>query len=295
MRHHCRSQLDGFLLPDFEESMRILQEALLPELGTAVQEETMLSRNDCQENSTADVSIIFVSTDIEPNGDDDKRSGRPIREIGICTLDTRHLSQTSIEPHTILSTQNYQWKDGPNQMLSRKFLFGESKRIVPEDMRALLERAFRITDENGEARRIIVVGHGIKNELCSMKAIGIDLTNRIEFPSIVGMLDTVTISQPAISTGHKFRFPKRLINISERLEIPCHCLHVAGNDAHFTLKVLLMLAPLLGQMAEGFEKWCFEGCICVGIDHVILSGFSPEGCCERLITVALNSPMNGLD
>ena len=109
-------------------------------------------------------------------------------------------------------------------------------------MPSLLERTFQAVDEAGQPRRILVVGHGLINELRLMKAIGVDLQNRTEFPSIIGMLDTEILALPRRRGYQIFAGTGRLGAILDMLGIPNRYLHVAGNDAHFTLKVLLMLA-----------------------------------------------------
>lgn len=76
-----------------------------------------------------DRSVIFVSIDFEF-----KREGpgiQSIREIGICSLDTRDLDQSSWASHLILSTQNHIWKQkgDKNEGHGSKFIFGESNII----------------------------------------------------------------------------------------------------------------------------------------------------------------------
>jgi hypothetical protein len=217
--------------------MRILREALLPETCGP---------------SLSDSSVLFVSIDFE-NDRSDKRAGRPIREIGVCTFDTRSLSKPETEPPAALSTQNYRWKDYPNQLSHHKFLFGETKKILPDEMPAFFDRTFRTADENGQLRRIILVGHAIGNEIDSMEAIGVDIT---KYPSIVGVLDTEIVSKPAVRASRKLLHHRRLESILESLEIPHHFLHVASNDAHSTLKLALMLGVrhLTAPNIDSFSK-----------------------------------------
>ena len=101
-------------------------------------------------------------------------------------------------------------------------------------------------------RNIVLVGHDIQNEQRTLKHIGIDLR-----ASIIGFIDTAKLS------GSK---KKSLAAILDDLGISFWkiMLHVGANDAHLTLKALLLLVvkafedvvekdDCLGAMLRGME------------------------------------------
>jgi len=182
---------------------------------------------------------------------------RKIREIGISTLDTRDMSLQPSELGSVLQTQNMNWGEGGSKRWS--FLFGETKRIFPSEMRECLERSIRKTDAGGRPCKVVVVGHAIGNDLQAMKLIGVDLFDREQFPDILGILDTFKIAT-YLHSCQKLDSTKgfRLKHLLECLQIPfkltlktnvpaLSAVHLAGNDANFTLKALLAMAVLNSQ------------------------------------------------
>ncbi|KAK2025757.1 hypothetical protein LX32DRAFT_655228 [Colletotrichum zoysiae] len=89
-----------------------------------------------------------------------------------------------------------------------------------------------------EDRNVIFVGHGIVNELHVLRALGF----KFELPPS-GMLDTSRIASEVFG-----RWRGSLGDLLGALGCPFGRLHVAGNDANFTLRALLLLA----------EKWCIS-------------------------------------
>jgi hypothetical protein len=65
-------------------------------------------------------------------------NARKIQEIGVCTLDTRDLPPLS-SLHDILPTQNFRWGKGSKKHC---FIFGETKRIFPLEMKIALSGTF---------------------------------------------------------------------------------------------------------------------------------------------------------
>ena len=95
------------------QSIKLLRDILLPEQPST--------------------QVVFISLDFEFHTSDAKR----IQEIGIATLDTRDLFAPQSSLHVIFPTQDLRWGKGSKKHC---FLFGETKRIFPFEMKECLER-----------------------------------------------------------------------------------------------------------------------------------------------------------
>jgi len=207
---------------------------------------------------TGDDSVVFVAIDFEFFPSKAMPITDRLNEIGISTFDTRDLSGAGLQgsirsQYHIYRSFKHTW---------RKFLFDESKRIVPKDMRMLLEDNIFVKDANGKARRTVLVGHGLHGaELELMESLGIDLVDTRSSSGFLGVLDTLDLG---MNSQHLCLFrgsstndldlgsavlgdgPRgshfSLADLLSRLNIPFAYLHYAGNDAHFTLKALFALA-----------------------------------------------------
>jgi hypothetical protein len=146
-------------------------------------------------------------------------------QMGVAILDTRDLL---FSHPNIISTYNF--AIGPPEYVEsarRKFIFGETKEISSSDVARELESLFP------RSRKIILVSHGIGNELLVLQRLQFDFKT-----SIFGMLDTYQLSLLLIPGARE----RTLAGLLDALQIPFHSLHSAGNDAHFTLRTLLLLA-----------------------------------------------------
>jgi DNA polymerase III epsilon subunit-like protein len=82
-----------------------------------------------------------------------------------------------------------------------------------------------------KSRHVVLVGHDIRNDLHAMRSLNFD------FPaSIISILDTSRITRELDVTVSS------LTDLLEVFQCPFDKLHCAGNDAHFTLRALLLLA-----------------------------------------------------
>lgn len=184
---------------------------------------------DSTSDSTSDPSVpaVFVSIDFE-NGSQFLDSGPSIPiQLGVATLDTRDLS--TVHPKDIISTFNF--VTGPSQSryfnsAAIKFLFGETNQI------SYLDIVPKIKSYIPETRPIILVGHDIANDLRVLQHLHFDLPK-----SVIGIVDTMAITSQVFSS--KLRWSLR--TVLEELGCAHNNLHSAGNDAHFTLRCLLLL------------------------------------------------------
>ncbi|GES66638.1 polynucleotidyl transferase [Aspergillus terreus] len=157
-------------------------------------------------------------------------------QVGLAILDTRDLTYLSITAQHCISTYNF--AAGPatcNKKAERQFLFGTTVHITLEDMRAAIEACMP------QYRNIILVGHDINNELIALRNLHFDFE---QFP-----MDVIDTQWVAKEVGG---FPSlQLRRVLQELDCPYERLHCAGNDAHFTLRALLLLAA---RACAGNEK-----------------------------------------
>ena len=144
-------------------------------------------------------------------------------QIGVAILDCRDL--ISSPPRNAILTYNFV-TGSPSYYTAtaKKYLFGESIAIHQQNI------LFNLESLVPPSRNIILVGHGVGHDLSILRLLGFN-------PSIRGILDTERIASkilPSISTT--------LCGILTELQCPFQNLHTAGNDAYFTLRVLLLLA-----------------------------------------------------
>lgn len=145
--------------------------------------------------------------------------------MGVAILDSRHLIWSP--PRTAISTYNFV-TGSPSYCAAttKKCLFDKTITIHQRDILSNLESLVPRT------RNIILVGHDIRNDLQVLQLLDFNLHT-----SIRGILDVGRIASkipPNISMTPS--------SILSELRYPFQNLHTAGNDAYFTLRVLLLLA-----------------------------------------------------
>ncbi|EKD15012.1 QDE-2-interacting protein [Drepanopeziza brunnea f. sp. 'multigermtubi' MB_m1] len=170
-----------------------------------------------------DSAPILLSIDFEKK----KRRGcnrdrGTIREIGVSTFDIRSL------PSRPLNCQK----------TSDTFLFNKSQSFNQDSTAHLLQSILR---EDG-SRTLLIVGHALRYELALLRDIGIDASDPAEYPNIAGCLDTKNLAGKLVFNPIGWLRKAALSDVLERLYIPYANLHVAGNDANFTLKAMLLLS-----------------------------------------------------
>lgn len=78
-------------------------------------------------------------------------------------------------------------------------------------------------------RRIVLVGHGLKNEVGYLRNLNFNL---MEAPNVVGVVDTQCIGTSKSPIG--------LNKLCKALGMEPHLLHNAGNDAAYTLRAMIL-------------------------------------------------------
>jgi len=175
--------------------------------------------------------IVFVCIDTEFISDGRKLCHQAF-QFGISMLDTRDLQSLISAPRSapprlpdLLKTHNF-CAASPEYCLkvSNKYLFGESETIRLEEIQPRIQAI--IPD-----RDIVLVMHDGNNDLRFAKELGISI-------QAICTIDTQMVAQHPLQLTHKASLRELLII----LNCPFQHIHVAGNDANFTLRALLMLA-----------------------------------------------------
>lgn len=110
--------------------------------------------------------LVLIALDFEGRLD----VGKP-NEIGIATLDTRDLlkSRLTSSIDELISTRSFAFgSHAYNHTVACNFLFGKPSVISPAEAKETITNALRITDsdsENGELRRILLVGYSFHAEM----------------------------------------------------------------------------------------------------------------------------------
>ena len=170
--------------------------------------------------------VVFVSIDFEHLENIKQGSSQELNsQLGIAMLDTRNLG-TPHSAHAI-SIRNYVLgSPSYRASIAQRFLFGETLHILREDILTILN------DSTPRTRNIVLVGHCFRNDVGVLRALGFDLET-----SVVGILDTQRIASQITKGPYT-----SLSALLKELQTPCRRLHIAGHDAYYTLRALLLLA-----------------------------------------------------
>lgn len=93
---------------------------------------------------------------------------------------------------------------------------------------------------SGEPRKVVIVGHDIKQDIALLYSIDVDI---YELPGLLEIVDNQRMQQH----NSRYRDPQRLSIVLTGLDIPHRYLHNGGNDAVYTLQSMLALAVIRRQ------------------------------------------------
>jgi hypothetical protein len=156
----------------------------------------------------------------------DKSLNRGV-QVGLAILDTRDLTYPSTTTNNCISIYNFVAGSAAcHKKAKRQFLLGTTVRIALEDMRAAIEACMP------RYRNIILVGYDVNNKLIALRNLHFDFQ---QLP--MDVIDAQWVAKKVDG------FPSlQLRRVLQELDCPYERLHCAGNDAHFTLRALLLLA-----------------------------------------------------
>ncbi|KAK7908661.1 hypothetical protein PG985_015964 [Apiospora marii] len=219
-------------------------------------------------DDTVSRDAAFVSIDLEGGENKTKTynlgSESNIRQIGIATLDTRDLQQSSLSDdiRTLISVSFFE-VIGSKQRDRQCDL--TPTRIHPKDVAATITRGICIHDDesddddvgsnNNTLRNIILVGHSLGSDLSILRQLGLDIAS---LAPVLFVLDTHSLSRyifppyspllpVAIPEGQQQDFS--LAGVLARFSFrpaPSN-FHNAANDAQYTLMAMVFLAIQSGE------------------------------------------------
>ncbi|KXT03901.1 hypothetical protein AC578_9319 [Pseudocercospora eumusae] len=171
-----------------------------------------------------------------------------VTEVGVSMFDTRDapeaIAETSKEElFSKIVSSHYRIEEYGHLRNNRfskgnpgSFAFGTSTWTGLADIKQTLQNVFedaaKLSPPLTGLRKIVFVGHAIKNDLEYLRKLNFDIN---DIPSVVLKLDTQTI---AVSKKRQMGLAKLLAALQI---VPTH-LHNAGNDAAYTLRALLAIA-----------------------------------------------------
>lgn len=212
---------------------------------------------------------IFVAIDFE--GEEGSEHKHGISQIGVSTLDTRDLPCASSLGQSLIKSQLYCVSKRPKSRRldgrTRKiFTFGEVIWIRKPELVDTLVTIFEnfntyssLGDDLRRPRNVVLVGHALDNELMQMEILGFqpELHARI-----IAHVDTQNLSDEI--RGHRecasLRSLVHQVGMNPKQMYEAGALpkarhfHNAGNDAAYTLEVLLLLAVSNHQEAVNASR-----------------------------------------
>ncbi|EPE04659.1 qde-2-interacting protein [Ophiostoma piceae UAMH 11346] len=183
--------------------------------------------------------VLFVGIDVDTTEGYEELIPDQQFHIGFSLLDTRDLhSLVSATPEAKLDIiRSHQFTIGTSKYCKKaalRFLFGESEQLnSPEQV------AVRFASLVPADRNVVYVAHGAKADLRVLVNCGI--TRRPIYT-----IDTVKAAQTPLQLTYRYSLEALL----DRFGIPYKYLHAAGNDAHFCLRAMLMLAVVDGEQYQ---------------------------------------------
>jgi DNA polymerase III epsilon subunit-like protein len=199
---------------------------------------------------------IFVAADVESN----ENNHSEITEVGISTLDT--LDLVGIPPgadgsHWIskIRSRHLRVKEY-GHIINRDFVagcpayfdFGTSEWVRENELAAVVETTLQPRPSSSsavaETRHLVLVGHSIASDIQYLRQAGL----RVEHSpaGTIGFRDTVD-TVDTVDTAEFFRImrgemtPRRLAGLLQEFNMTAWHLHNAGNDARYTMEVLIRM------------------------------------------------------
>ncbi|EFY86563.1 QDE-2-interacting protein [Metarhizium acridum CQMa 102] len=178
--------------------------------------------------------VLLVAVDVDTGGGYEVISPGQSFHIGVSIFDTRRLTTQLRDPGAAITSHQFINTDSrPCKWAAKSFLFGDTERI------ALPEFTTRFAHLTA-GRAYVLVAHGTREEVKFLNNLDPGIASRAAY-----IVDTVKAAQYPLQLYYRYSIEKLL----DEFAIPYANLHAAGNDAHFALKALLMIAVRDGRMA----------------------------------------------
>ena len=182
--------------------------------------------------------LLIIAIDVDKGRGYDVTDTCQSFHVGISILDTRCLvrNMTDLGPDKAITS--YQFTNATTSICAhatKNFLFGKSS--ILQSFRLLPSRIFALT----KTRNYILVAHGTTEDIKFLNALDPNIVSGASY-----IFDTVKVAQFPLQLEYRYSLEKLLLELGVRYAR----LHAAGNDAHFALKALLMLAVRDGRKAS---------------------------------------------
>lgn len=203
--------------------------------------------------------VLFVSVDVEAF----EYNQRLITEIGVSTLATKDL--VGIQPgvrgsnwvgkirshHFRVREHGHLVNKNHVEGCPGKFDFGESGWISIKDVSTVLEEYCHPTrlSHSGEMYKVVLVGHDVSADIRYFNKIGLDIVEMFS-----DCIDTSNLYKASNRDNRQYSLSALLL----RYGIAARNLHNAGNDARFTLCVMVAIALDHFQNKKSAEDWEIE-------------------------------------
>lgn len=210
---------------------------------------------------TSHPNILFVCVDVESF----EFNHNFVTEIGVSTLSTQDLLGTDPGPKgkdwaAKIHSRHFRIKEHERrrnkvhvESCPEHFHFGKSEWISGQDAAVTMKSCFTTppsSSPNHQAvhqdRKVVFVAHNAAADMKYLEDLGYDPTE-----DIVDILDT---SDLANANGREVR-QTSLSTLLLRHGIPAKHLHNAGNDAHYTLRLMIALAVDNYQHKRSKQEW----------------------------------------
>ncbi|KNG87707.1 hypothetical protein ANOM_003919 [Aspergillus nomiae NRRL 13137] len=192
---------------------------------------------------------VFISIDVESN----EHYHKQITEVGISTLDT--LDLVGMSP----AEDGAHWRDKIKSRHLRvqeyahhvnqhfvagcpgNFDFGTSEWVSANHLGATVQDAFQVSSSSSPTRaprHLILVGHAINSDIQYLRQIGVRMERKPEGTAgFIGTVDTAEFFR--IIRGEPTT--RKLADILQEFNMTGWHLHNAGNDARYTMEVMLCM------------------------------------------------------
>lgn len=201
-------------------------------------------------------SITFVCIDMEAYEFNQNR----ITEIGISTLDTQDVNCMAPNPQVkgweqYLQTRHIRIEECKHLVNSRHiqgcpdyFDFGESEWLSQHNIIGFLTAVFREAQQFRDGKTIlpVLVGHNIESDIQYMMKSGFDVLTHVS-----DCIDTQDLRKVVRRDNRSRSLGALLVDY----HIKADHLHNAGNDAHYTLRLLLAICEAQYSWPKPSEQW----------------------------------------
>ncbi|TWU77540.1 hypothetical protein ED733_007465 [Metarhizium rileyi] len=226
------------------------------------------------QNTFPHPDIIFISIDLEVSREERARTMVKtdhiphIKELGFAWMDSRQIfsaaplqSRNKEAKTSSVSTRQFSTSSASKDFEDcdvtnfQECIFAETFRVAPEDIPATVIRCLQFRDElsvePNALRNVAIVGHSPGCDIKLIQRLGVDICSTCP---VIAVLDTYLLSRYILGNTSTKPSPTKfsLGAILQEMQCPHNYweLHNAGNDATYTLHVLVSLVLRWAERKE---------------------------------------------